>query len=111
MSRACGCSTCFYCDGPIPRHEHDHAPIPQRAGGTDVVTACIPCHHLKDRMPASVWFPSALVAAARDLASLPATADWSAWPAWWDEASTEARIMWAKVAAGVAEGHAAPDSL
>jgi hypothetical protein len=46
---------CFYCRVPILKGEMDHAPIPQRYGGEDVVPACIRCHDLKDRLPARRW--------------------------------------------------------
>lgn len=46
------CRWCFYCGDPLSvRHEHDHFPVPKRAGGTTVVPACINCHDLKDRTP------------------------------------------------------------
>jgi hypothetical protein len=46
------CETCFYCGRLVsPRHEHDHFPIPRRAGGIATVPACINCHDLKDRFP------------------------------------------------------------
>lgn len=50
------CPECFYCRMPLGGfHEHDHAPIPQRNGGTDVVPTCVNCHNLKDRVPARNW--------------------------------------------------------
>ena len=43
--------TCYYCNAPLSnRHEHDHFPIAKRHGGTNVVSACINCHDLKDRV-------------------------------------------------------------
>lgn len=43
-------SSCFYCDGPLgSHHEHDHAPIPRRNGGTTTFCVCVGCHDLKDR--------------------------------------------------------------
>lgn len=55
------CVKCFYCDGHLsPRHEHDHMPVPQRNGGTEVVSSCVNCHDLKDRVFLNAW-DSALV--------------------------------------------------
>lgn len=54
-SRKCRCvenPTCVYCDMPVStRHEHDHFPIPKRAGGVEVYPVCVNCHDLKDRVP------------------------------------------------------------
>ncbi len=36
---------CFYCEVPVTRHEHDHAPVPRRAGGDSVVVTCVGCHN------------------------------------------------------------------
>ena len=34
MPKCLDCETCFYCNRFVsPRHEHDHFPIPRRAGG------------------------------------------------------------------------------
>jgi hypothetical protein len=56
------CETCFYCGRFLsPRHEHDHFPIPRRAGGTATVPACIDCHDLKDRFPVFAWPVHSLV--------------------------------------------------
>lgn len=47
----CRCSeACFYCDRPLAptRHDHDHFPIPNRHGGTELVAACHECHTCKD---------------------------------------------------------------
>lgn len=61
-----GCEQCFYCRMPLGGfHEHDHAPTPVRHGGTDTVPACVNCHNLKDRLPASQW-PVALMLQAID---------------------------------------------
>jgi len=56
MARCVGCETCFYCERLLsPRHEHDHFPIPQRAGGIETVPACVDCHDLKDRFTLDSW--------------------------------------------------------
>ena len=47
--RKCPCDSCFYCDMALTRHEHDHYPVPKRAGGTNIVAVCLICHDLKDR--------------------------------------------------------------
>lgn len=50
------CERCFYCRAPLPtRHEHDHYPTPERAGGTRVVATCLNCHDLKDRTALDQW--------------------------------------------------------
>jgi hypothetical protein len=50
--------TCFYCglDTVCRVTEEDHFPIPDRCGGTNVVTACVACHDLKDRSRMTEWF-------------------------------------------------------
>ena len=58
MTSSCGptCVSCFYCSRRLTgRHEHDHYPIPDRAGGTETVPVCIDCHDLKDRIPLANW--------------------------------------------------------
>lgn len=58
LCRATGCevSRCFYCGNLLsPRHEHDHFPVPARAGGNRVVPACYNCHDLKDRVLFVKW--------------------------------------------------------
>lgn len=58
MSRAhcTSCHACFYCSAILsPRHEHDHFPIPVRAGGEATVPTCLNCHDLKDRVPLADW--------------------------------------------------------
>jgi hypothetical protein len=45
--------------------EDDHFPIPKRAGGTEVVPACITCHDMKDRFPQEDW-PKKLLEKAQD---------------------------------------------
>ena len=46
----------LYCNRFLsPRHEHDHFPLPRRAGGIATVPACIDCHDLKDRYPNFAW--------------------------------------------------------
>lgn len=56
----CEASSCFYCGNPLSqRHEHDHYPVPQRAGGNHLVSVCCNCHDLKDRMRVADWAYSA----------------------------------------------------
>ena len=56
MPKCLDCETCFYCSRFVsPRHEHDHFPIPRRAGGSSTVPVCIDCHDLKDRYPLFSW--------------------------------------------------------
>ncbi len=99
---------CFYCDVPIgQRHEKDHAPVPRNAGGTEVVPACIPCHHLKDRMTTEGWALPAYVLACKDLADRDLS-DFSRWPASWDDMSRESRLLWAKIAREVNRGAPSP---
>lgn len=48
--------TCFYCGNMVAkRHEHDHYPVPARAGGAHTVPACYNCHDLKDRVRTEDW--------------------------------------------------------
>lgn len=48
--------SCCYCDGPIDEaHEHDHAPIPKRHGGEQVMPVCTRCHNIKDRLMDAYW--------------------------------------------------------
>ena len=62
MSKCFDCANCFYCGRFLsPRHEHDHFPIPRRAGGEATVAVCIDCHDLKDRFPLDAW-PASLLA-------------------------------------------------
>ena len=60
------CGTCFYCDGMITRHEHDHAPSPRRCGGVETVVACMTCHAMKDRHAIDRWPLALLVLAGVD---------------------------------------------
>lgn len=64
---SCACERCFYCDRQLDVHQHDHCPIPKRAGGTDVVPACLVCHDLKDRIPLHCWDVDAMHAAFDEL--------------------------------------------
>lgn len=95
------CGTCFYCDGAIARHEHDHAPAPQRCGGAATVVACMTCHALKDRHPAYRWPLALLVLAAVELANHGLAFDGTqdTWPDCWDDLSGHALVLWAKCAA------------
>lgn len=45
---------CWYCD-ELRACENDHAPIPQRHGGSITVPACLRCHTLKDRASFEEW--------------------------------------------------------
>jgi hypothetical protein len=61
-------SDCGYCGASLAtRHEHDHMPVPLRAGGVDCIPVCINCHDLKDRMRPYDWdqeaFAKALIEA------------------------------------------------
>lgn len=66
---------CYYCGEETNRSERDHAPIPKRHGGHRVVTTCIRCHDLKDRIRFQNW-PKELQVAVQEVinAELP-------WPA------------------------------
>jgi hypothetical protein len=44
--------------------EHDHFPVPERAGGTETVPSCRTCHDLKDRFRQVDW-PKELLEAAQ----------------------------------------------
>lgn len=103
-----GCADpCFYCDAPVTRHEHDHAPVPQRANGTETVAACPSCHHLKDRMRFASWPLTLAVMAVMELAEsdlIPDLSTASSWPEEWDDLSQHARVLWAKIAADVLDG-------
>lgn len=63
---------CFYCRKPVleDRGEQDHAPVPKRHGGETTVTACVPCHDLKDRLPAREWPIELLVQAIEECGPL-----------------------------------------
>jgi hypothetical protein len=65
------CPQCFYCDAPLsPRHEHDHFPIPGRAGGEATVSTCLNCHDLKDRISLGNWRSEVLEPAVRQAGPL-----------------------------------------
>jgi hypothetical protein len=54
---------CWYC-GAIVTERYgvgDHAPIPARNGGKDVVDCCVRCHDMKDRIPLDRW-PAGFIA-------------------------------------------------
>lgn len=95
------CGTCFYCDSPVTRHEHDHAPIPQRHGGAVTVVACIMCHSLKDRHPMEKWPLHLVVMASVEIANRGAAFDepLTDWPDGWADMTGHARVLWAKCAA------------
>lgn len=63
----CVCERCFYCDKLLDRHEHDHYPVPKRAGGSRVVGACLLCHDLKDRFLLADWDITAAVGAWQEI--------------------------------------------
>ena len=64
----CDAVECLYCGTALSkRHEHDHFPVPARAGGNNVVPACYNCHDLKDRMRMLEWPVPMYVMAVRDL--------------------------------------------
>jgi hypothetical protein len=65
-SRCQTCTACAYCgEGLDGGHHHDHAPVPWRHGGREVVAACVRCHKLKDTARGAYsWPPAALEAAA-----------------------------------------------
>lgn len=95
------CGPCFYCDGAVTRHEHDHAPAPRRCGGIETVVACMMCHGLKDRHPLDRWPLALLALAAVELGHRGITFDGTQreWPDQWDDLSSHARVLWAKCAA------------
>ena len=57
--------TCFYCGERVTRIERDHAPIPKRHGGKDLVDACLACHDMKDRTLLNDW-PEDWISAVMD---------------------------------------------
>ena len=101
VCRRVSCGTCFYCDGPATRHEHDHAPLPARWHGTETVMTCMMCHGLKDRHPMQAWPLTLLVMASVELADhgLGFDGPQTEWPDCWGDLTTHARILWAKCAA------------
>lgn len=47
---------CVYCGVTLAaRHEHDHMPVPRRAGGKAIAPTCLNCHDLKDRSSFADW--------------------------------------------------------
>jgi hypothetical protein len=50
---------CYYCGATLLEgsFQRDHFPIPERAGGTLTVPACLPCHDMKDRLRFDQWNP------------------------------------------------------
>lgn len=67
-TRKCSCMECFYCWTSLDdRHEHDHFPVPKVAGGTSVVSACLDCHDLKDRILFEKWPIQACLEAVQGL--------------------------------------------
>lgn len=66
-NKRCSCERCFYCDRELDVHQHDHYPVPKRAGGTRTVPACSVCHELKDRIPLQFWHPDVSGAASEEL--------------------------------------------
>ncbi len=49
--------TCFYCGALVARNDRelDHFPVPESAGGTELVCACKTCHGMKDRFNLGDW--------------------------------------------------------
>ena len=97
------CEKCSYCDLPFIRmhHEHDHAPVPKSAGGTEMIPACITCHDLKDRVLFPHWPASEGVRAVQellDMGLLTSQIRPVCLPDQWPGMSRWARIAWAKIA-------------
>lgn len=94
-----GHGECFYCDAPVSRHEHDHAPVPKRAGGVATVVICMGCHNLKDRILLDRWPLTLAVLAVQELIdvdAIPYKFPSEEWPAQWDDMTSHARLLWAK---------------
>lgn len=66
-SGRCACLRCFYCERPLDIHQHDHYPVPKRAGGSKVVAACLLCHDLKDRVMLKDWDVEAAIISLQEL--------------------------------------------
>jgi hypothetical protein len=97
------CERCHYCEllFSYMRHEHDHAPIPVRAGGMATVPICLNCHEMKDRQPFDQWPPDYAFSAVRDLMThgpIPRGTEID-WPTQWGAMSTWTRLLWAKMCA------------
>jgi hypothetical protein len=102
-----GCADpCFYCDAEVQRHDHDHAPIPRHAGGTETVVACPGCHNLKDRILFARWPLALAVMAVSELVELDEmpSAAVTEWPRRWDDMTSHGRLLWAKWAAACMGG-------
>jgi hypothetical protein len=71
-STCTACTVCVYCgEGLEGEHHHDHAPVPWRHGGREVVAACVRCHKLKDTArKAHTWPPAAIEAADAGMGKL-----------------------------------------
>lgn len=63
----CACEACFYCGRELDVHQHDHYPVPRRAGGSETVPACPVCHDLKDRVMLRDWDLEAAFTAIQEL--------------------------------------------
>ena len=105
------CEQCFYCDMPFGNihHEHDHAPIPEKAGGTQVVSTCTGCHDLKDRYSFKSWNATIFAETTIKLFKSGRLADFSLqgglstkelpteFPENWESMDRYERIAWAKM--------------
>lgn len=59
--------TCVYCGQAIEgKHEHDHAPVPKRHGGEQIMPCCVACHNAKDRLGRAFWDGEVLRSAFED---------------------------------------------
>lgn len=101
LCKKVSCGPCHYCDRDRSSHQHDHAPVPKRAGGLEVVVACLMCHDLKDRYSLESWPAALAVMAVTELVKSGSVPPPSAkeWPANWGDLSGHARVLWAKMAA------------
>lgn len=109
------CKQCFYCDCLLSvRHEHDHFPVPKRAGGVEIVPICLNCHDLKDRTLINNSDPGLMLRGLFELidgrlapfefspANLPAVVEaMGDVVGRWDDLSFEARLVYAKLRAAV----------
>lgn len=111
---------CYYCDIYSIRIEYDHFPIPQEAGGTETVPACINCHDLKDRIPLGDWDPDDSIGGVAELIQKGLIETTKEDPPYqchdyqpqWTQLSRKARIVYAKMRriAEVAKAKATPTS-
>lgn len=116
------CEQCFYCDMPFGNihHEHDHAPVPENAGGEHIVPACTGCHDLKDRYSFKSWNATIFTNAIIQLFKSGRLSDFSLagglshaelpteWPQNWSEMGQHERLAWAKM---MKEAHTEPSKV